>query len=70
MNNFTGMSATACPFYLRESEYSISCEGIVDNSKTILKFTSKKQKKYHQFDYCYHSVYENCPLYQLLLKKY
>lgn len=70
MNNFNGMSATLCPFYIRESEYSISCEGIVCNSKTIMKFNSKNEKKQHQRLYCFCSAYESCPLYQSLADKY
>ncbi len=41
-----------CPFYIAESKKSIICEGIVDNSQCVHKFTDDLKKIFHEMNYC------------------
>ena len=58
-----------CPFYLRLSEQSITCEGITDNCVTKTIFNSKKEKRKHRNIFCCNK-YQNCEIYGMLEKKY
>lgn len=52
MANFTFGATTICPFYLRETEKSITCEGLQGNATIVLKFLSSSQKQKFQKQKC------------------
>lgn len=57
-----------CPYYSRESMYSITCEGIVSNSELATKFSDEKEKKIYMERNC--NRYPNvCPIMRLLESK-
>ena len=58
-----------CPFYLRESEYTITCEGVETGTELATKFPSEKTKKEYQKHKCYHAK-NGCALMRMLEKKY
>ena len=45
---FEGMSNTKCPYYIRESAYTISCEGIEKGTVNVIKFPSENKKNEFQ----------------------
>lgn len=59
-----------CPYFQRESEQKISCEGVVKDSTTLLKFCSEEEKRRHRRMYCQSYEYEKCPLAKILHRKY
>lgn len=69
MPNTSGAANTSCPYYERESEYSITCEGIVEHSFTVLKFASDTHKALWQKENCYH-IACSCPIREMLDEKY
>lgn len=58
---------TKCPFYIREAEYSITCEGIIPGTDIATRFTGEKEKREYQELLCYHYP-NNCPI--RLLQEY
>lgn len=59
-----------CPYFQRESEQKIACEGVVEDSTTLLKFCSEEEKRRHRRMYCQSYGYEKCPLAKILRRKY
>lgn len=52
---------TKCPYYLRTSKYSVTCEGVIDGTKTVTKFDEIKQRQMFQKRECFR--YPNdCPI--------
>lgn len=51
-----------CPYFHRESEQKITCEGVVKGSTTLLKFCSEEEKRSHRRLYCQSYDYENVRL--------
>lgn len=60
-----------CPFYIRESAMSITCEGfLTDNSYNTTKFSSEKDKIEYQRVCCWREEWCKCKLAKILNKKY
>lgn len=70
MDKYTGLTSSICPFYLRESQLSISCEGLTDGTRNVMKFNKLDDKHQYQRDFCFYKTYKGCPVYQAILKKY
>ena len=49
-----------CPFYLKEGDKFIACEGIAENSKCFHRFTDNKQKRMYEYKYCCTRNGEDC----------
>ena len=64
-----GGANTKCPFFIRESELQITCEGIIQEANTINKFPTEKQKIEFQVQQCFKYPNE-CPLARLNEEKY
>lgn len=45
-------SIIECPFYLKEGEKFISCEGVLDNTSSTHRFNSNDEKKKYEFSVC------------------
>lgn len=58
-----------CPFYLRESEYTMTCEGIASGTELATKFPSEKEKREYQKCNCYHRK-SSCVIMRMLEEKY
>lgn len=58
-----------CPFFCSNDKRKIVCEGITEDCKTVLSFTSNTKKKRHRSVFC-ESKYKNCEVYRMLKEKY
>ena len=58
-----------CPFYRRETELKITCEGITDDCLVSVQFFTKKKKDQHQRIFC-NKNYPCCEVCQMLMSKY
>lgn len=68
MSNSTGNVNTKCPYYISETEQSITCEGIQEKMKNVIRFQNKSEKKTYQEEYC--AKYPNgCRLSKVLNEK-
>ena len=63
-----GVVNTDCPFYLRESERTVTCEGIVPETTIKVEFHTRKQKENFQKTYCFAGC-SRCPNYENILKR-
>ena len=70
MSNYTGGVNTVCPFYDRETRFSVSCEGIKDGSVLTMRYPSAESRKEWQECYCFSFNYKSCPIAMLASKKY
>lgn len=68
--NFWGTANTICPFYIRESEYRITCEGISEDTVLSLGFPSCREKVSWQEAYCSRFEYTKCPIAHIMKEKY
>lgn len=60
-----------CPFYVKEGDRFISCEGILKKSSTVThRFNSNAEKKNYQYDYCCVKNGKKCPYYRSLMILY
>lgn len=60
-----------CPFYIRESQKSMTCEGfLTEESFTTTKFETEAQKFAYQRVYCWRENWSKCVLAVMLNKKY
>lgn len=58
-----------CPFYHKEAPQRVFCEGVVDKSSLTLNFSDAEQCQDYRFRYC-NAIYETCPVFEMLTKKY
>ena len=69
--DFYGGKFTVCPFYLRERQYKISCEGLTDSNELGIFFTTTDKKEEWQELFCFDMEnYEHCPIAGMLFQKY
>lgn len=67
MKDFEGITKTVCPFYLLESKYRISCEGLYEDTKFSLVFCDESVKLKWQRAMCFSpSKYKKCPFVRIL----
>lgn len=58
-----------CPFFIRHSQYGITCEGVVCDTETTSKFSNETEKKKHMQKQC--NEYPNkCSISKMLDLKY
>lgn len=62
MINTIGGGKTKCPFYLKEGEKTICCEGFLDTNKVRVVFFTPEKKKNFQENFCFTDCYRGCPL--------
>lgn len=58
-----------CPFYKEEDRQKVFCEGVEENSKIHLAFSSPTQKSEYCRKYCYRN-YKYCLIADMLFYKY
>lgn len=59
-------SQVECPFYKRDDQNNIYCEGIVENSTNITRFRFKKDRNQQMRIFCC-DRYINCEIYRMLM---
>ena len=64
-----GTTHTKCPFFVRESELQITCEGVIENADTASKFATEKEKIRYQVKQCFRYPNE-CPVAKMNERKY
>ena len=69
MSNKTIDATAFCPFYLSESRYTITCEGIIGTS-TVNKFRTESKKKSHEDNFCTSRACAGCGVYSSIMDKY
>lgn len=70
MANKTIEALIKCPFYVSEKENIIACEGYIDNTCMITKFSGAKEKKAHLKANCYCHDGGKCFMAMSLFSKY
>lgn len=64
-----GETSTKCPFYIRESLLSITCEGEDEQAEFAAKFKTQDEKLEWQKKRCF-QVTPDCPIYEAAARKY
>lgn len=63
-----GSAMTKCPFYIRDNERTVVCEGLIDNTSVLTKFPTKENKEMHQKCHCFNWP-NTCPVSMHNMKK-
>lgn len=50
-----------CPFYIKEGERFIGCEGVLEKTISIHSFKSENEKKNYEFQVCCVNGGKKCP---------
>ena len=59
-----------CPFYLKDDgKNQITCEGVSDDSKTVLVFRDKNAFMFRLAKFCC-DQFESCEIHHILMEKY
>lgn len=69
MANKTINVKVLCPFFISESNKSISCEGII-GCKCVSCFEFTENKEAHEEEFCTTRMYYRCKVYRALMKDY
>lgn len=70
MGNYTAGARTFCPFYIKESDKGITCEGVVPGTTQLMRFDTMQDKRKHQKAHCERKDYAAlCPLATLLTER-
>ena len=59
-----------CPFYKKDKQLEIKCEGIEDGSRNIIQFFNKERKQVYYKTYCCGTLYPKCRVHKMLDAKY
>ena len=59
-----------CPFYIRDSDRSVVCEGLIEHSVMTMTFKRSARKKAFCEKTCCSMDYGNCPIAKVLFAKY
>jgi ribosome-binding protein aMBF1 (putative translation factor) len=70
MANYTFGVRTICPYYIKEAEKSITCEGLIPHTVTMVRFASQREKVLHQRKHCeQYDAEKGCPIRAAIDKK-
>ncbi|MEG2152226.1 MAG: helix-turn-helix transcriptional regulator [Clostridia bacterium] len=70
MANVRGGTDTFCPYYVREANKSITCEGMIAGTYSQQRFDSEADLHDFQAQNCSTQSYDRCPLAAALIEKY
>lgn len=59
-----------CPFYLREKDRTVDCEGLIDGTDSVTKFSSRGSKNLFMKEHCVRCMGVGCKLAEALCRKY
>ena len=62
MPKFKYTAKIYCPYYMRENDKEIMCEGFADSEEVRISFCSKEGKYRWQEDNCITTVPDECPV--------
>ena len=68
--NVRGGTDTFCPYYVREANKSITCEGIIAGTYSQQRFDTEADLHDFQSRNCFTRSYDRCPLAAALIEKY
>ena len=69
MPNKTIDALVFCPFYITEAATTITCEGIIGSSTTN-RFKNRKEKEYHENNFCTGRSCSGCGIFSALMQNY
>ena len=70
MGNYTAGVRTICPFYIKESDKGITCEGIIPGTMQLIRFNSVLEKRRHQQTRCERRDYADvCAIAKMLMER-
>ena len=58
-----------CPYFNASDKQEVTCEGVTDGCRTILKFNSQKKRDRYREIFC-NANYKRCKVYKMLEEKY
>lgn len=58
-----------CPFYRKNSKESITCEGMIPDTRCMHSFRSAPERAKHMGIFC-GAMYRNCEAYAAIMEKY
>ena len=71
MANSTGAGAAFCPFFVKEAEKSLTCEGLLPGTFTAMKFDRVEERRaYMETACCSQDCARLCPLAASLMRLY
>lgn len=70
MGNYTGGVNTICPYYSHESDKTITCEGMIDETVVMSRFMDNDSKTMWQYNVCSTYKYGSCPIANINNKRY
>ena len=59
-----------CPFYLKEGDKFISCEGVLKGTRCVHKFPSNNEKKNYELNVCSVNCGKKCHHYRTVATLY
>lgn len=59
-----------CPFFMTSGKRNVMCEGITNNCKIILDFSTEENRNKYRESFCDTLQYQKCNIYSTLIKKY
>lgn len=65
-----GKKLVECPFYRKNVEKGVRCEGLKGSSSLQVNFISRKQRQEFMDKCCCSMDWEKCPLAKILYAKY
>jgi hypothetical protein len=71
MPNYPCNPNVFCPFYQRDGQYSVTCEGIVPDTLMAIRFRDEDSKDKYMMVHCYQKSYaKTCPFASALMEIY
>lgn len=59
-----------CPFYIKEGERFIVCEGVIDGTQTVQRFKTINEKQKYEIKACSCKGGRSCPHYKSVYSLY
>lgn len=59
-----------CPFYKKDEQTTVRCEGLTEDSRLVLQFNTKKSRVSYQEKHCKTEGYKKCRIYKMLTEKW
>ncbi len=63
-------SSIECPFYIKEGDKSITCEGVIKDTTCVHRFSSQEEKAKHEVRVCSNNCGKKCYHYRTLSVMY
>ena len=71
MPNKSSSYKTICPFYIKDADKSITCEGLIPGTNDVRRFHTTQIKQEYQENVCQSEAYAYlCPIADALIEMY